>query len=255
MPNANKMVNKGQTTTTAQPWDVAKPYITGAMGQANQMLQGGQGFNPYPGQMVADLSHQTMGALSGIEGMATQPDSLLGAAKTGLEGYASGANVNGGSPQFNAALDYQSGQMTDDINRGFSEAGRYGSGAHAGVLGDTIGQFRNQALQGEMARQQSLQMQAIGMAPGISQAQYQPMQNLLGVGQMFDQHNQAGINAEMGRWDQEQMAPWNRLNAANQVFGPYGQMFGTTTTSEQGRRGMPVLRALGGLAMGAMGMM
>lgn len=251
----NKMVNKGQTTTTAQPWDQSQPYILGAMNQASDLQQSGQGFNPYPGQMVADMSSQTQGALSGIQNLAQQPDQLLQSAGQGLQQYASGANVNGGSPQFNQALNYQSGQLTDDINRGFSLGGRYGSGAHVGMLGDTVGQFRNQALQGEMARQQGLQMQAIGMAPGMSQAQYQPMMNLLGAGQMFDQHNQAGIDAEMARFQTGDMANWNRLNAANQIYGPYGQMFGTQTSTEMGPRGFPVLRALGGIASTALGML
>lgn len=240
------MVNKGQTTSQAQPWDVAQPYIKGAMEGAYDLQQSGQGFNPYQGQMVADQSADTQGALSGISSMAQQPDQLLQSAGQGLAGYASGAHIDGGSPQFQAALNYQSGQMADDINRGFSLGGRYASGAHTGVLGDTIGNFRNQALQGEMARQQGLQMQAIGMAPGISQAQYQPMMNLLGAGQMQDQYAQSQIDADMQRFDTEQMAPWNRLNAANQIYGPYGQMFGTTTQKQMGPRGFPVLRAIAG---------
>ncbi len=246
---ANKQVTTGTTTNT--PWSEAQPYLTGAMSQANQLQQSGTGFNPYPGQMVADMSSQTQGALSGIQNMAQQPDQLLQSAGQGLQQYASGANVNGGSPQFNAALNYQSGQMTDDINRGFSMGGRYGSGAHVGVLGDTVGNFRNQALQGEMARQQGLQMQAIGMAPGMSQAQYQPMMNLLGAGQMYDQHAQAGIDANMANFETGQMADWNRLNAANQIYGPYGQMFGTQ--AQTGRRGLPVLRAAAGIGASLLG--
>lgn len=79
-----------------------------------------------------------------------------------LTPYASGEYVDGGSPAFLAAQDYQAGRMTDDVNRTFSGLGRYGSGAHTGVLADSIGNFRNQGLANEIARQQGQQMQAAG---------------------------------------------------------------------------------------------
>ena len=47
------------------------------------------------------------------------------------------------------------------------------------------------------------------------------------------------------------MEPWNILNAGNQIIGPYGQMFGTQT--QMGRRGMPFLRAIGGIGASLLG--
>lgn len=87
-----------------------------------------------------------------------------------LSPYARGDFINGGSPQFLAAQDYQAGRLADDVNRTFSGMGRYGSGAHAGVLADSIGNFRNQGLASEIGRQQGYQLQSAGMLAGEQQA-------------------------------------------------------------------------------------
>lgn len=138
----------------------------------------------------------TGGQYQGLMDQAGQP----GAVGQNLSGYASGQYVTGGSPQFNAALDYQSGKLADDINRGFSGMGRYGSGAHAGAVGEQVGQFRNNALSSEIAREQGLQLQAAGMLSGeqnqgfanqlaalggATGVQGQNIANILGAGQGY----------------------------------------------------------------------
>lgn len=99
-------------------------------------------------------------------GIPEAPDAIA----SNLTPYASGQNITGGSPQFLAAQDYQAGQLANDVNRTFSGLGRYGSGAHAGVLADSIGNFRNQGLASEIGRQQGMQLQSAGMLAGEQQA-------------------------------------------------------------------------------------
>lgn len=138
----------------------------------------------------------TGGQFQGLADQAGQP----GAVSQNLSGYARGDYINGGSPQFNAALDYQSGKLSDDINRGFSGMGRYGSAAHAGSVGEQVGQFRNNALSSEIAREQGMQLQAAGMLSGeqnqgfanqlsalsgATGVQGQNINNILGAGQGY----------------------------------------------------------------------
>jgi hypothetical protein len=247
------MPNRQQTTqTTVQnndPWKAAQPYMTGAMQGAQNLLNTDSGFNPYQGQMVADLSGTTQAGLNQIEQTASAPNPMMQTAYQGLMGAMDPSRITGGSPEFLAAQNYQAGQMADDVNRGFSASGRYGSGAHAGVLGQEIGQFRNQGLASEIGRQQQLQMQAFGMAPGMAQAQYLPGQMMLQAGNVRDAQQQDVLNAEMERYSQQDMEGWNRLNAYNSVVGPYGGMGGTSTQTTSQPRGMPVLRTLAGLGM------
>jgi len=95
-----------------------------------------------------------------------------------LGGIAAGENIKGGSPQFKAAQDYQAGKLATDVNRSFSGMSRFGSGAHAGVLADSIGNFRNQGTANEIARQQGSQLQAAGALSGEQQGNQQTALNV-----------------------------------------------------------------------------
>jgi hypothetical protein len=250
------MPNRQQTTQTVKqnsdPWSGAQPYLKDAMSGAKGLLNSGSGFNPYQGQMVAGMSDATQAGLNSIEQTAGSSSQLLNTASQGLMGMMDPSRITGGSPEFLAAQNYQAGQMADDVNRGFSGAGRYGSGAHTGVLGSEIGQFRNQGLASEIGRQQNLQMQAFGMAPGMAQAQFMPGQMQLQAGTIRDAHAQDNINADMERFYADDNEEWNRLNAYNSVVGPYGQMGGSSTQTQSQPRGMPILRFLAGTAMSAL---
>jgi len=149
----------------------------------------------------------TEGDYRGLLNSAGQP----GAIAQNLGGYASGANITGGSPQFKQQLDYQSGQLADDINRGFSNSGRYGSMSQVNELGDQIGRFRNDALASEIAREQGLQMQAAGMLSGEQQ---QGLGNQLGILGNIGNVQGANIANQVGAGGQINQAG---NQAANQV--------------------------------------
>lgn len=174
-PMKTTQTQNTSSRSTSSPWAGAMPGINQAMAST----AGALGSIP--------------GAYAPIMAQAGQP----GAASTYLQDTASGANINGGSPQFNAALNYQSGQLADDVNRGFSGMGRYGSGAHAGVLGDTVGNFRNQAMSGEIARQQQLQQTAAGTISQEEMARLGLQGGLLGQ-QYGQQFQGAGVLGNFG---------------------------------------------------------
>src|SRR3990167_9722675 len=140
------MAKRDKTTTTVtnqqgaqEPYGPIKPYLPYGAQEAYNLQNQEVGFNPYEGERVAPMSEQTLGALQGLEQYSTQPNELLSGAYGALSGmlgqdaiqtqgylepFARGDYVNGGSPGFNQALDYQSGKLADDVNRGFSGAGR-----------------------------------------------------------------------------------------------------------------------------------
>lgn len=104
----------------------------------------------------------TGGQYQGLFNQAGQP----GAIGQNLGGYASGQYVNGGSPEFNAALDRQSAGLANDISRQYSNMGRYGSTSHTNDIGSQVGNFRNDAMSQELQREQAQQLQAAGMLSG-----------------------------------------------------------------------------------------
>lgn len=154
-------------------------------------------------------------------------DDLYAKAGEYLSPYASGEYMDGGSPAWKKMVDFQSGQMADDINRGFSNSGRYGSGAQVNMLGENIGRFRNDALASEIQREQALQMQAanelynqrMGATAGGIGLQGQNLANMTGAGMNFNNAANAGLGMAQNATAQ---AP----GLYQDMFSPYGQLAG-----------------------------
>lgn len=300
--------SSGNTTTTVQnsaPWSAAQPYLQQIMGGAQSAYQSGNGFAPYPGSTVAPFSSQTNAALAGITnaaqagnplGTASQNATLgilnnngqtpeSASAATGLQGllgqgstpsaiadnltpYANGSYVNGGSPQFLASLNTQSNQLTDDVNREWSNAGRYGSAGQANDVAQQVGNLQNTAIAGEIQREQGQQIQAAGLlsgeqqqgignqvgilgdeaslgnqgasnlatftglAPSVYSQQYAPYQELAGAGSAYDTQAQNTLTGQVNQYTQTQQEPWNLLNAYAGILSGSGSQ-GTSSTSSQ----------------------
>ncbi len=187
-------------------------------------------------------------------------------------------------PAFTRQLDYQAGQTADDINRGFSNSGRYGSASQFGLLGDSIGHMRDSAMADELGKQRALQVQAAGilgqqqgqnisnqmqagqniqgaqqgayntianysgLLPGLQQAQLQPATTLAQVGQAYDTQNQQRTQEAIDRYTTNAQA--NNANLANYaaLAGGAGALGGTQTTTA------PSASWLQGLLGGASGL-
>lgn len=320
------------TSTTVQdnsPWGPAQPALEQILGGASSAYNSGQGFAPYPGSTVAPFSSQTNQALTGIAntanagnplGTASQNaalgvlnsggqtpgmsaaasgyQGLLGANSTpnavanDLSGYANGSYVNGGSPQFLQALDAQSGKLTDDINRTYSNDGRYGSTAQTNDIIDQVGNLRDSAIANQIQQQQGNQIQAAGMlsgeqqtgianqtgllgsigslgqqgannlatfsglAPSIYSQQYAPYTELAGAGNAYDTQNQNQLTGQVNQFNTQQQQPWNLLNAyMSAITGASGNS-GTQSSTATTPQPSPLQGLLsGGLLGGQLGSM
>ena len=297
MPSGDKKVG----TTRSEPWKEAQPALKYGLDEAQRLYEEGSGFNPFQGNRVAGFGPTTLGAMSGMLGYANQPTNLFANAKNTVNstmngpGITTGALYNDlynqqssnpnaareyltevargdylgqGSPEWQQALDYQMGALSDDINRGFSGMGRYGSGAHAATSAREIGQQRNMALAQQQQQEEARQLAAVNammsgdqaqygnqlgalagmtgvegqnianklsaaqMAPNVWQAGLMPEMTKAGIGQAEDQLSQNQINAQMEKWNEQQMADWMRLQAMNQTAQGAGGLGQTQNTYE-----------------------
>lgn len=262
--------SKGTTTTTQTnaPPAYAAPHLSNIADKAKGIFEQGTAFNPFPNSTVVPYDHRTIRSLNNQEGLATGSNPLVGAttgavqgilagngvnqvAQPGigaLTGYASGQNVNGGSQPFQKALDYQSQKTADDVNAQFSVAGRYGSGAHTGVLTDRIGQLRNSAMAGEIARQEGLQQQAAGalisagqggnanllqgaaLAPTADQFRYSGDERLAQIGSQYEDLAARNLQDQIERWQANQQAPLANLGAYADFINGVSRGYGTSST-------------------------
>ena len=287
-----------QSQQTSEPWKVSQPFLTEVLKGAQSAYQGGGGFDYFPGSTVVPFAPQTQQAMAGIEaqanagnplGIASRDQALgilnsggmsdwqrtalggtydiaTGAKSIGTEGDLRGLLNESSNPYYENVVNREAGKLTDDINRGVSGEGRYGSAYHSGTVADQVGDFREKAMSNQwnqnIANQRGLlgditgvqganlanmvgaggQINAAGnaaagnvaqfasMAPGIYNQQFAPYERLASVGAQQEDLSTRTMQDAINRFNTEQQTPWSLLAAYNALIGGAGQLGGTSTT-------------------------
>lgn len=134
---------------------------TAPMGVANQTFaQGGMGQTAQ--QLTPQLAQGSN--FQNIYNQAGQP----GAAQQYLSGTAGGEFLNG-SPYLNDIITQTNQKVGDSANALFAGSGRYGSGAHQGVLSDSIASNTSNLLNQNYQQERDRQLQAAGAISGEQQ--------------------------------------------------------------------------------------
>ncbi|WP_455476579.1 tail fiber domain-containing protein [Bartonella sp. B41] len=253
MGKSSKPAQQNTTQTNAPPaW--ATGIFENAAQDAMNFYNQGSGKNVYDGDRVAGLSSQTMNAINGLNnnvnnynnstlnGLATEQNST----SKNLSNMASGQQV-GDNPYFNEALQNTLNQATNSINSSLAGAGRYGSGAHMGVLANELGGVATQALSqhnqdiNNMMNANSLIDQAnqnqLAGANNFFQGQGQANINALTGGSLIDANNQMKLDADRQKWEQQNNLDWDHLSkllaAGGAVAGNYGTQTQQSTSTSQ----------------------
>ena len=153
------------------------------------------------------------------------------------------------NPNFNAVMDTAGRKATDLYNTAtqgtmsdVSQAGRYGSDAHARLqagnagklsqsLADTAGQYAYQNYSAERANQN----QAMGQAQNLASNQYYDANQLMNAGNQQAGFDQTALNADIARHDYCENAQAQLLgNYTNAVWGAPGGSTSTTNSNSGG---------------------
>lgn len=231
-------------TTTTQIDPTIQPFLSFGLGEAQRLYQAG-GPQYYPGQTYVAPSETTQTGLQALEQRAKMGNPLLGSAQQQLQGTIGGQYLSG-NPFFQGAFapaaqaaTTQFQKAIGDIGSAASKAGRYGSGAMgtlqdrasgqlAQQLSNTAGQLAYQNYADERARQQAATM----AAPGMAQADYQDIQNLLAAGQAREGYTGQQTAADIARFNFMQNAP--QQNLATFLSSVYGNPIANMRSQTQG---------------------
>ncbi len=193
---------KTETTTTVQnndPWSGSQSYLKEGMSRASDMLERGQGFNPYQGSTVVDYSGTTRqgmqgiidaarsgalgteqalqgardvigggGAISSLGDIASGRDSIT--AGQYYEPIASGSEIAQGNPYLMQALEAGADEIQNRVGNEAASMGRGGSGAAAARMADSLGDYYSGALASDYNNMRNRQMQAISGLSGTQGA-------------------------------------------------------------------------------------
>lgn len=250
---SRKTTPQVQTTTqTNAPPAWAADIFKKASAQALDLYNKGIGGNVYQGERVAGLGSMTQNALTGLQQAASQYNNpaltqWLNAptqSANNLLGMAKGDWI-GGNSKFNAALQNALSQTSDAINQSMSGAGRYGSGAHTGVLADELGALAtkasaeqyNQDVRNMMNANQMIDRSLYDQANAANnyyQGQSNAQSNALKGGLIQDMNRQNMLDAQRQKWAEQDNQGWNRLEqllrVGTQAAGNYGTTSGKSTT-------------------------
>lgn len=243
-----------------------------------------QGLNQVQNQATNDATLAPLKTIAGSGGTNTtlnqaksEVGSLIdtaqgaGAAENYLTSTARGDYLEG-SPFLQELLDRESAKITDQINSTMSGMGRYGSaGAHQGVLGQTLGDFRLNALNDNYARERQLMVDAAGTISGEEQGRLglglAGTDQLAGIGQDIYGNNlasaQALEDARQGRMglatgastalgDIGQNIQSNKLAEAEGLYGAEGGNLDRSVAAAESRSGISTTAQ--GQALEAMGL-
>ncbi|WP_019222651.1 tail fiber domain-containing protein [Bartonella rattaustraliani] len=250
---SRKKTPQVQTTTqTNAPPAWAAETLKKANAQALNLYNKGIGGNVYQGERVAGLGNMTKNALTGLEKAAEQYNNpaltqWFNAPTQSAANLASMAQGNwiGNNSKFNAALQNALRKTSDAINQSMSGAGRYGSGAHTGVLADELGtlatsaaaQQYNQDINNMMNANQMIDRSMydqLNAANNYFQGQSNAQSNALKGGILQDLNRQNVLDAKRQKWTEEDNKEWNQLERLLQVgvnaAGNYGTTSGKSTT-------------------------
>lgn len=228
----------------------AAPLFSQSASEATNLYNSGSGGGVYQGQTVADLSGQTMAGVNQLASAGTNAPDYSGAMNTinqnnaNLAGMASGQYLQDGNPYYKQRLTGEIEDANSLINSAMSGAGRYGSGAHTGVVAKNTTNMLLQGLENDWNRNQANQLAAVGAtnagAGQIAGMQGQQFANQLAggqaaldAGQVVDQNAQQKLQADYSKWLAEDMQDWTRLgllqSAAAGSAGNYGTNIQTQT--------------------------
>lgn len=260
-----------QTASTAEPWKPAQPLLMAGMGIGSQLYADGIGGQIYSGNTTAPFSQPTQQGLQQGVAMAGQANpfasTALNYAQNTLQNNganpfmadayakyqptASGAML-GQNPFLQGALDFQSNKVADKVNSIFSGAGRTGSGAHAGTLGNELAGLRFGASADNYNFERGQQMQAIGDQANLGRSAMDNANNILGqagtlealpfnnidrmmqLGGKIEGKQQDIINENIRKFEAGQEAPWSQLSRLLGTVSPFAQAFPSSTGTMSG---------------------
>lgn len=284
-------------TTRSEPWGPAQPALKQAIGDAQTFYDYGIGGQPYTGSTVVPYSEPSFAGITGLadQGATAAPafadnfantagfvggmgagGGLTGLQREAVEGWrpmAAGERLVQNNPFTQGVVDRSADLIRDRVGETASSMGRYGSGAHQGVLAREIGDMASRAFAGDYNNERAYQQDALARLFGAGGQELAnrragtdllssayaaggaPMRGQIEAGGYFDDLASRQMEDELRMFNEAQNAPWNALARLNSVASGSGALGGLqqTTASRPPSAARGIGGALAGSAFGPIG--
>lgn len=279
------------TTQSSTPWSGAQPHLLDVMAQGQAKYGQDIGYLPWTGatqapkdpalelglihassiaQQNAQGSPGVMGGLNLAQNMIANQGLSAGNQQAATQ-YGNIYNEATGNqnPYLLDVIAANDRRIADKVNSSMSGAGRYGSGAHTGVLTRELAEAANPILAQDYANRQQLRMGATQglegvysgglqragqfsqLVPALEQARYEPANQLMNLGSFETNRAQNDLASQINLWNAQQARPWEQLARYSGIVGGMGGLGGTTIKTAPSNAPSTTQRLAGGALAGA----
>ena len=249
------------TTQSSEPWDIQIPYLQKGFAGADELLKAGAPAY-YQGNTVAGFDPAQQAAQKATLGYAMGPRAGLqqrAAEQSLIQGLSGQVDANAYNPLANALQQQVMGNLKGNILPGLRD--------QMMMSGQQGGSSRNELVQNKAIANAVQTGMTKPLAEMYTNAYNQAQQRAVSSGQLYpsvmgaplsmygamgdvgDQRSaltQAGIDADVGRYNYESMAPYQALaNYMGSISGDYG---GQSTMTQPGPSALSSLGQIAGIA-------
>lgn len=249
------------TTQSSEPWEIQIPYLQKGFAGAEELLKAGAPAY-YQGSTVAGFDPAQQAAQKATLGYAMGPRAALqqrAAEQSLIQGLSGQVDANAYNPLASALRQQVMGKLKGDILPGLRE--------NLITTGQQGGSSRNELVQNKAIANAVQQGLTKPLADMYTNAYNQAQQRAVSSGQLYptvmgaplsmygamadvgDQRralSQAGIDADVARYNYESMAPYQAL--ANYMGGISGDYGGQSTMTQPGPSALSSLGQIAGIA-------
>ena len=236
---------KKKTVQSNDPWTPAQPYILKGLEQTGKVFDANQPqLDKYAAESFGTYGRMAPGAEAGITAAQGFTNDTLGGKYFGTApgGDLYKRTMSGDFIDSNPYLEGMIGKtnrgVTDNVNSQFSLSGRYGSGAHTGVLADRLSEAENALRYQNYGAERDRQMQAAGLLDQQYNTDIGNMQDATGAAQNLMAGSQGLLN-------QTAELPWIGVGALNGNVRQASSGYGKTTTKSSGGLGQGLMGLAG----------
>ena len=244
----SKSAGTQTSQTITEPWKVQSPYLEKGFQRAEELFKANTP-QYYSGQTYVPFASETETALQLAKARALQGNPLLPKSQTYADAVMSGNLLNPATnPYITNLFNTMADKVTTGVNSNVAQAGRYGSGAHTGVLADSLGDLANKVYADNYNRERAVMDSMAMKAPQLGEMDYSDMAKLQTVGGAREELSERMLADAVKRWEFEQKKPYEKLREYQaSVGGPFGTSQSTITPLTKN----PIMGLLGGASTGA----
>lgn len=242
-----KNSNKVTQTNKIEPWSAAQPVLKDVLNTAREMGVDGFKVNPYEGPRVADYSANTQAGIDSLA--ATGINAITPAAEAAL---LSSLNMDDSYRDFDGIRSSVADDVKANLASMFSGGGMGNSLAQVNAgqgMADALGRLEYDAYNAAQGRK----MQALGMAPTISNMSRADAGAMMTAGGLEDALAQRQIDADMAEYYEREGADARALQQYATIASGIGGLGSTGTQSAPGQSGISQLAGAGAQGLGTYG--